>query len=510
MAAMNVADFISDNAQRQGKRTALAFRDSKLSYQELEERILKCAQGLSERGVTKGSTFALVLRNCPEFVILSMALARLGAVVVPINFLEKADRLQLILTDAGAQGIVTSKEFLRQVKTAVEKVPSLTLRFLREGEQDGFLDIKTVLESAPLAATPAVNENDLMMLLYTSGTTGQPKGVMLTHKNFIANVEQCLQGIELSEHDRFLCLLPLFHAFSWTTCLLIPMRLGAMTVIIESLLPFDPVIKAIWHHKVTLFVAVPQIYAALTARVTGAKAFLLRLLNPVRACICGAAPLPDHVRSAFEKTFAVPFLEGYGLTEAAPVVTMNRMKKRKPHTVGPALPGVEISLRTDDGAPVLKQGDVGEIWIKGDNVMKGYYKKPQESKDAFSSDGWLKTGDMGRFDEDLYLCIVDRKKDLIIVKGLNVYPQEVENVIIQDPGVQEVAVVGKVNPADGDEIIRAFVTIKEGRTVEKSKLFELCRAQLAAYKIPKEIIVIDEMPKNALQKILKKDLRQRP
>ncbi len=508
MATMNVADFISDNAERNGNRTALAFRDIKLTYKELNEQILKCAQGLAERGVSKGTTFALVLRNCPEFVVISMALARLGAVVVPINFLEKADRLQLILNDAGAQGIITSKEFLRQVKVAVENMPALKLKFLREGEQDGFLDVKTVMQSAPLKSIPKLSDTDLMMLLYTSGTTGLPKGVMLTHKNFIANVEQCLLGIELSEHDRFLCLLPLFHAFSWTTCLLLPMRLGAMMVIIESLLPFDPVIKAIWHHKVTLFVAVPQIYAALTARVTGAKAFLLRLLNPVRACICGAAPLPDHVRSAFEKTFAVPFLEGYGLTEAAPVVTMNRMKKRKPHTVGPALPGVEISIRDDDGK-ALAQGAVGEIWIKGDNVMQGYYKKPQESKDAFS-EGWLKTGDMGRFDEEMYLCIVDRKKDLIIVKGLNVYPQEIENVIIQDPGVQEVAVVGKVNPSDGDEMIRAFVTIKEGRTLEKAKLFELCRAQLAPYKIPKEIIVIDEMPKNALQKILKKDLRQRP
>jgi len=282
-----------------------------------------------------------------------------------------------------------------------------------------------------------------------------------------------------------------------------------MTVIIESLLPFDPVIKSIWRHKVTLFVAVPQIYAALTARVSGAKAFLLLLLNPVRACICGAAPLPDHVRSAFEKTFALPFLEGYGLTEAAPVVTMNRMDKRKPHTVGPALPGVEISIRDDNGK-ALPQGNVGEIWIKGDNVMRGYYNKPQESKDAFAEDGWFKTGDMGRFDEEKFLSIVDRKKDLIIVKGLNVYPQEVENVILQDPGVDEVAVVGKVDPADGDETIRAFVTIKEGRTVEKTKLFELCRSRLAAYKIPKEILVIDEMPKNALQKILKKDLRQRP
>ncbi len=506
---MILPDLIKSNAQLFPNRTALAFKDEKITYLDLENRILCCAQGLADIGVKKGTTFALVLRNSPEFVILSMALCKLGAICVPINFLEKADRLELILNDAKAEGVLTAKEFYRHVATAAKKVPTLKHFYFREGDHKEFKAFASLLGEKKWAGPDQAVEADIMMLLYTSGTTGQPKGVMLTHKNFLSNIEQCMGAIKLSDKDRFICLLPLFHSFSWTTCFLIPMKLGALTVIIESLLPFDPVIKAIWNHKVTLFVAVPQIYAALAQRVQGAKAFLLRLLNPVRVCICGAAPLQENVHLSFEKTFGVTLVEGYGLTEASPVVCLNPPEKRKIGFVGKPLPGLELELRDDEGKKVA-QGEVGEIWVRGDNVMQGYYNKPEESRECLTSDGWLKTGDMGRLDNDGYVAIVDRKKDLIIVKGLNVYPQEIEAVIALDPGVREVAVVGKVDKATGDEIIRAFVTIKEGQSIEKSKLFMLCRERLASYKLPKDIIVLDEMPKNALQKILKKELRQRP
>ncbi len=506
---MIVSDLISAQAQNRPQKTALIFRDKKILYSELEDLILRCAKGLSNLGVKKGDTFAIVLRNCPEFIVLSMALSKIGAVCVPINFLEKADRLELIMNDANAVGVLTAKEFYRHTATAAKKVASLKHFLLKDGDHKEFKAFSTVLGDEKWTGGNQATADDLMMLLYTSGTTGQPKGVMLSHKNFLANVDQCMSAIKLNERDRFLCLLPLFHSFSWTTCFLIPMKLGTRTVIIESLLPFDPVIKAIWNHKVTLFVAVPQIYAALSSRVQGAKAFLLRLLNPVRACICGAAPLQENVHVAFEKTFGTTLIEGYGLTEASPVVCLNPTEKRKIGSVGKPLPGIEVELRDEDGQK-SKPTEVGEIWVRGDNVMSGYYKKPKETEEALTKDGWLKTGDMGKFDSEGYLSIVDRKKDLIIVKGLNVYPQEIENVIAQDPGVKEVAVVGKVDKQNGDEVVRAFITIKEGHSVEKKHLFEICREYLAAYKMPKEIIVIDEMPKNALQKILKKELRQRP
>jgi long-chain acyl-CoA synthetase len=215
-----------------------------------------------------------------------------------------------------------------------------------------------------------------------------------------------------------------------------------------------------------------------------------------------------NVHHDFEAAFHVPLLEGYGLTEASPVVAFNPVKKRKVNTVGLPLPGVSVKI-VDDDEKDLPQGSVGEIFVKGDNVMKGYYRKPDETAAAFSKDGWLRTGDMGRFDSEGYLSIVDRKKDLIIVKGLNVYPQEIESVISSHPSVKEVAVVGKMDRETGEEQIRAFVTIQEGHTFDKAALHALCREHLATYKIPRDIIAIDQMPKNALQKILKKDLRER-
>jgi long-chain acyl-CoA synthetase len=490
MPVMTLPDLVSRQARENSKAVAMVFRDEFITYGALEEKILRVTTGLEKRGIKKGDTFAVILRNSPEFVILAMALSKLGAILVPVNFLEKPDRVALILKDAGAVGVLTAKEFYGCLATAAKQVPTLKHQFLREGTYKDALDFSELYKEAPWIGKNQAVASDLMMLLYTSGTTGLPKGVMLTHNNFISNVAQCLGAISLRREDRFLCLLPMFHSFSWTTCVLIPLYLGARIVIIESLLPFDPVIKTIWKHKVTLFVAVPQIFSAITSKIRGAKALFVRFLNPVRLCISGAAPLPPAVHKAFEKNMGMPLIEGYG------------------STVGKPLPGVAVEIRDDDGRPV-PQGEVGEIHIKGDNVMSGYYNKPDETALTLTSDGWLKSGDMGKFDEDGYLSIVDRKKDLIIIKGLNVYPLEIENVLAKNDAVNEVAVVGKMDPDTGEEQIRAFVTAKEGQTVDKVALAALCREHLAGYKRPKEIIVIEQMPKNALQKILKKDLRQR-
>lgn len=497
---MILADLIAPHAASNPDKPAFIFKDKVLTYKELNEQVLLCAQGLTKLGVKKGSTFALILRNCPEFVILSLALSKIGAVSVPINFMEKPERVSLILNDARAIGILTSKDFATSVQSAAKSVKTVKHIILRENFYDLF-------KHGPLKKGPLVKESDLMTLLYTSGTTGQPKGVMLSHKNFLANVNQCMEAIALKSSDKFLCLLPMFHSFSWTTCVLIPLKLGCTIVVIESLLPFDPVIKAIWEHKVTLFVGVPQIFGALAAKIHGAKALFIRLLNPVRMAISGAAPLPGPVYTTFNKNIGVPLLEGYGLTEASPVLCFNPEKKPKVGTVGLPIPGVQIQLRDDNGKKV-KPGEVGEIWAKGDNIMQGYYRKAKETADAITKDGWLKTGDLGRFDEDGYLSIVDRKKDLIIVKGLNVYPQEIENVIEQVANVKEVAVVGKPDAETGEELIRAFVVAKDGTSIDKEAVLDACREHLAPYKRPKDVVILKELPKNALQKILKKELRK--
>jgi long-chain acyl-CoA synthetase len=485
---------------------AFFYKEQKLTYAELERKIALCAGGLSRLGIGKGDAFGVVLRNCPEFVVLFFALSRLGAVLVPVNFLEKGERMGFIFHDAEVKGCLTSREFLANVRQAQKQAPSLARIFLKDpgGTESAF---DALLEGPPAAGAAPVGPDDLSLLIYTAGTTGLPKGVMLTHRNFCANVESCRGAIELSREDRFMCLLPMFHSFAWTTNVLVPLSLGASTVVIESLLPFEPVMKAVWRHKVTLFCAVPPIFATLTQRIRGVKALLLRMLNPVRVAVSGAAALPGGVQRKFEKTFGIPLLEGYGLTEAAPVVALNPLHgERRPGTVGLPIPGVQVAILDDDENPV-ELGAVGEICVKGENVMKGYYKRPEETREAFTRDGWLKTGDLGKLDADGYLSIVDRKKDLIIVKGLNVYPQEIEAALLSHPSVGEAAAVG-IQDATGDELIKAFVVLKEGLSADRAALMKVCREKLAPYKIPRDIELRKELPKNALGKILKKDLRR--
>lgn len=506
---MVLADLASHQAKHNPENVAYYFKGEAIPFKTLDDRINRCAAGLKKLGIKKGTTVGLLLRNCPEFVILTLALSRIGGVAVPINFLEKSDRIALILNDAKAVAVLTSRDLLATVQEAAKKIKSLKHIFVRDGEGGAAEPFGQFLKNKPLSPSQKAgsDESTLVLLLYTSGTTGLPKGVMLTNGNLLSNTDQCLKAIEIGPKHRFLCLLPMFHSFAFTTCVLVPLRIGAMCVINESLLPFDPVIKSIWKYKVTHFVAVPQIYSALSSRIKGAKALILRFLNPIKLCISGAAPLPAAIHKNFEKTFGIPLLEGYGLTETSPVATLNPVKKRKVGTVGLPLPGVEISIRDEDGEEV-PMGAVGEIWIRGPNVMKGYYRKHKETAEVLLKNGWFKSGDMGRFDDDGYLSIVDRKKDLIIIKGLNVYPQEVENVIIKHPKVKEVAVIGKMDPKTGEEKIRAFLTIKDGEKIELSELFDLCRENLAPYKRPKDFTVLDELPKNALQKVLKKDLRK--
>jgi len=508
VTARTLNEMLARSVERSAGRPAFIFKGQELSYAEFEQTVERCAAGLAEFGIGKGDTFGIVMRNCPEFVILSFALSRLGAVAVPVNFLEKADRIAYIFNDAEVKGCLTSKSFLRTIQEVQESVPTLEHLFLREAGGDA-----PALESIyrhPLAETagPEVTADDLALLIYTAGTTGLPKGVMLTQRNLLSCVESCQLAFDLSEKDRVMCVLPMFHSFAWTTNVILPLRLGATTVVIESLLPFQPALKQLWKHKVTLVCCIPQVYSTLVHHVHGPKALLLRLLNPLKLAVSGAAPLPGDVQVKFEKTFGTALLEGYGLTEAAPVVSVNpRYGTHKPGTVGLPLPGVDVKIVNDDEQEI-ENYEIGEVCVHGANVMVGYYKRPEETKEAFTTDGdWLKTGDLGFLDSDGYLTLVDRKKDLIIAKGLNIYPQEVEAELINHPAVAEVAVVG-VRDESGDESVRAFVVLEPDASVKPRDLIAHARPNLASYKVPRDIVILDELPKNALGKVLKKDLRE--
>jgi long-chain acyl-CoA synthetase len=505
---MNLYEMLRTTALKRMDKPAILFKNQVMTYGELLSRVDHCAANMESLGFGPGSAFGLLIRNCPEFVISSFALFRIGAASVPINFLEKPDRIAGILADAGARGCLTSNDLVPTVLAAAKSLPDLKHVFTRDPKAPSgarpFRELLAPPTHLPFRQGP-VSPDALATLLYTSGTTGQPKGVELTHRNFLSNTESCLGAIGLSGKDVFLCLLPMFHSFAWTTCVLIPLKLGCRIVLIESLQPFEPVIQAIWKHKVSVFVAVPPIYAALASRIRGFKALVIRLLNPVRICISGAAALPIGVLKEFEKRFGIPLLEGYGLTETSPVLTLNPARQRRPGTVGLAIPNVRIKILDDQEKPAAT-GVIGEICAQGPNIMRGYHNKPEETQAAFTPDGWFKTGDMGFLDEGGYLTIADRKKDLIIVKGLNVYPQDVENALLAHPAVAEAAVVG-VRDETGDELVRAFIVLKTGQTAEKSQLLHWCRERLAAYKCPKDLVIRTELPKNAIGKVLKKELR---
>jgi len=481
-----------------------------MTYEALWEQVELCAAGLAGLGVKKGDRFGLVMRNCPEFVIVSFALFRLGAVAVPVNFLLKPAEMVYIFDHADVVGAAVQPAFLDAARKVQAVVPSMS-RLVVCGEEAGSSDAITfadLLASSPSARNLPpldVSPDDLAVLLYTSGTTGVPKGVMLSHGNFAVNVFDLLEVVGIRRNDVFICLLPMFHAFAFTVCVLAPLAAGVPTVIIESIQPFGNVVKQVWKHRVSIFIAVPAVFGALASRVR--FWWPLRFLLPIRVGISGAAPLPASIIERFEAKFGVPICEGYGLTETSPVVTINPISgRRKIGTVG--LPVKNTSVRiTDEHGNDVSEGEIGEICVKGPNVMQGYFNDPESTRVSFYPGGWLRTGDLGGLDEDGYLRIADRLKDLIIVKGLNVYPREVEDVISRHPSVEEVAVVG-LDDGQGDETVRAFVVLREGCAAEKAELLAICRDALASYKCPRDIEIRPELPKNGVGKVLKRQLRE--
>lgn len=502
---MELAGTLERVAAQRPSGTAIIFRDTAISYSDLSDRVSRCAAGLERMGVGHGDRFVLMMRNSPEFVVIYYALVRLGAIPVPANFLLKPTELRYILQHSGAVGAAAQPKFLPVVYESAERLDDFRhVVCCGDTSCPGAVQFTDLLREDPMRTPPRAHPEDVACILYTSGTTGKPKGVMLTHRNLLANVDSCDRAIDITPSDVFMCLLPMFHTFAWTTCVLLPLCLGNPIVVVESVQPFKEVARQIRRHHVTLLIAVPPVFAAMV-RVPFWRP--LRFLLPLRLCISGAAPLPGSVLERFEAKFGVPLLEGYGLTEASPVVSLNPLNgEHRPNTIGLEIPNVEVLVAQPDGSEA-RQGDVGEILVRGPNVMLGYFKDPEATREAIDEDGWLHTGDLGRRQHGGYIEIVDRAKDLIIVKGLNVYSREVEDVLLLDPSVAEAAVIG-VPDDTGDEAIKAFVVPKEGRRVESKELFRLCREHLAPYKLPKEIVVASFLPKNSIGKVLKTQLRE--
>ena len=348
---------------------------------------------------------------------------------------------------------------------------------------------------------PERAESDLAVIIYTSGTTGRPKGAMLSHGNLLHNVESCRIVLQTVAADRFAVLLPLFHSYMLTVGLLLPLLVGGSVVLVKSLHPVRNVLQEILQRQATVLPAIPQFYRSMVNAP-------IHVPLPLRICVSGAAPLPAQVLKEFEAKFHIPLIEGYGLSEASPVVTKNPLDgTRKAGSIGLPIPHVEVSIQ-DDAGRELGAGEIGEVCVRGGNVMLGYWKQPAETAKVMRN-GWLLTGDIGYRDDEGYYYITDRKKDMLLVNGINVYPREIEEILYQFPGVKEAAVIGKPDPRKGEQPI-AFVAANDGAVLEEKALQQFVRRKLADYKVPRKVVLLPALPRNATGKILKTALRELP
>ena len=489
---MNLATAFLNSARTHAQKTAVFWGDDKISYAALVASTLNVAQRVvRDFGVRPGDRVALWMKNCPEFIPAYFGILFAGGIVVSVNNFLKADEVDFILDDAGVNVVIRDASLDEQA-ARLATLRAETKFLLTEGIFDA-----PVTESK--IPNPQSSINDLAVLIYTSGTTGKPKGAMLSHGNLLSNVESCRQVLAAVDHDRFVVLLPMFHSFMMTVGVLLPLLVGGSLLLIKSVNPAKNVIAEILQNGATILPAVPQFFRAL-AQVPVPKDF------PLRLCISGGAPLPAEILTEFTSKMPVPLLEGYGLSEASPVCSINPIKGPwKAGSIGVPIPGVEITVQDDTGN-ILSDGETGEISVRGPNVMLGYWNQPEETAHAIR-DGWLLTGDVGHRDGDGYFFITDRKKDMLLVNGINVYPRQIEEVIYQFPGVKEAAVIGVPDPRRGEQPL-AFVAANDGASIDTKALQQFLRERLADYKVPKRIVVMPALPRNATGKILKPELKK--
>ncbi|MDB5076015.1 MAG: AMP-dependent synthetase and ligase [Chloroflexi bacterium] len=507
--ARTLADLVQDVAVVDGGKTAIIFQEHEISYAQLNQLIEITANALAKRGVGLGDRVCVMLPNIPHFVLAYYGVLRLGAVVVPINVLYKAEEIAYIANDSEACLVITHEAFQPQVMAAVAQAPSIREVIVVAGTKPTcdltwWPAVPPVLDPTATPRTPvAISPDDLAVICYTSGTTGRSKGAMLTHRNFIANCEQIEAVKQMSSNadDRLLLVLPLFHIYAMNVGLNCVLRVGGALVLMVR---FEavPVLEAIQRYRCTLFLGAPPMYVAFVN--------LPELnnydLSSIRVANSGAAALPAQILKQFKDISGVVIAEGYGLTETSPVSHSNSAGPViKPGTVGPVIPGVEAKVVDEDGQEV-PVGAEGEIVIRGENVMIGYWRNPEASEEALRG-GWLHTGDVGTVDEDGYFTIVDRMKDMINAGGFKVWPREVEEVLYRHPAVREAAVVSMPDPYAGERPM-AYVAVRDGQIVTAEELIVYCQQRLASFKAPTRVEFKPDLPKLPTGKILRRQLRE--
>jgi long-chain acyl-CoA synthetase len=490
---MNLATAFAASVEKRPDKIALFWGDSEFSYATLAAQSGAVTAALTGKfGVKPGDRVALWLKNRPEFIPAVFGILSAGAVLVPINNFLKPDEVNYILKDGAIDVVITDDELAVHVPALQATRPQLKLFKVED-----FATLPSSIRHPPSSRS----EKDLAVIIYTSGTTGRPKGAMLSHGNLLHNVGSCRIVLETVDFDRMGVLLPLFHSYMLTIGIFLPLLTGGSLVLVKALNQPKQILQEMCARQATILPAIPPFYRTLAGLPASIKL-------PFRLCVSGSAPLPGQVLKDFEAKFGIPLIEGYGLSEASPVVSKNPIHGvRKPGSVGLPIPNVEVSVQDDTGK-MLGVGGIGEICVRGGNVMLGYWNNPEETANAFRN-GWLLTGDIGYCDADGYYYITDRKKDMLLVNGNNVYPREIEEVIYQFPGVKEAAVVGRPDARKGEQPV-AFVAVAEGQAVAEKALLQFVRGKLADYKVPKKVVFLPALPRNATGKVLKTALRQSP
>lgn len=497
----DVAARLRDTAADAPDRIAIAWQDRTVTYGDLDARVDLAAAGLQSLGVAPGDRVAVLLGNVPAFVEVYFGALRAGATVVPLTLGLAADEVAHALTDSGARVLVVAAVAADELVDVAVELEVTVLVAGADEAPPGATRWRDLLASDHTLEPVQRHGDDIGAIVYTSGTTGRPRGAMLTRDNLTANQDQSLAGrFRVTADDVVLLVLPLSHIYALNVGLGACVRVGAAMVLQER---FDPTtsLDEMERRGVTIVLGAPPMYVAWN-QTPGIEA---RDLSNLRLCVSGAAPLPVHVLDRFREITGLTIEEGYGLTEAGPSVTSNSMAPEpRPGTVGMPLPDIELRLVAHDGDDVAA-GDPGEVWVRGPNVFAGYWNDTAATE-ATLVDGWLRTGDTGVFDDDGYLRLVDREDDLIIVSGFNVYPREVERVLSRHEAVEACAVVGVPHPYTG-EAVRAFV-VPSGEVTE-DELSAYCQSLLARYKCPETITLVDALPHTASGKLRRASLRDR-
>ncbi|MEH7131141.1 long-chain fatty acid--CoA ligase [Neobacillus drentensis] len=502
---------LKETVEKYPTHNALSFFGRKISYQELNGLALAFTSALQQNQVQKGDRVAIMLPNCPQYVISYYGILTAGAIVTQVNPMLVEREIEYILKDSGAETMVVLDAFYPRVKSvqAQSNLKNIIVVSLQPSGNDFSPDrsFETFLTEGngnvlPIAMDP---QNDIAVLQYTGGTTGRSKGAMLTHRNVLANV---LQSHEFFKHElevgkeRCLTVIPLFHVFGMTSCMNLSIYIAAESILLPRF-ELEEVLTTIKTEQPTFFPGVPTMYVAITNHPHAEDYGI----NSIKSCNSGSAPMPVELLREFEGKTGAKILEGYGLSEASPTTHCNPpFADRKTGSVGIGMPSTEykiVDLAT--GTVEVPTGELGEVIIKGPQVMKGYWNMPEETANTLR-DGWLYTGDIAKVDEDGYLYIVDRKKDLIIASGFNIYPRDIEEVLYEHPAVQEAVCIGVPDPYRGEDV-KAVIVLKAGKSATEEEMIRYCKENMAAYKVPRHVEFRKQLPKTNVGKILRRALR---